>query len=797
MVIRMKSLRPSHRRPPETPGILGAIRKRLFQHVRGNSTASTARETSTFLGAVIDRAAEGLCVCHEIPDPPYLRFTVWNPRMTKITGYAMEEINRVGWHQAVYPDRRMRDRAEERMARMRQGIGLDAEEWEIRRADGQRRTLSISTSVLETGDGFTHVLALMHDVTDRKAAEAALRESEGRYRSLFDNNHTVMLLIDPETGEIIDANPAACSYYGYDRIAMRRMAVTDLNVMPADAVFAEMVKARSEKRDHFLFQHRLANGEIRDVEVFSGPIEVHHRQLLYSIIHDITERRRAEKALTASEREKAAVLDTMSEIVTYQNPRFNIIWANRAAAEYVGVDRETLAGKHCYDVMCHTDGICEDCPIQVVVESLTVREGEVPDRRNDRVLNVLGYPVFDEEGDLTGIVSVARDVTEKRRKEDADFKAKKLESIGILAGGIAHDFNNVLTAVLGNINLAQMSAGGGDRLADHLEKAEAACLRAKDLSHKLITFAKGGEPMKRKTSVVSFLRSVLASAVTGPHIQYHLTHGEDLYDVAFDEGQMQQAFGNIIANAVEAMPDGGAVHVHVENVTVADALSTMISNGRHLKITIRDEGRGIPEGELEKIFDPYYTTKSMGARKGMGLGLSITHSIVTKHNGHIAVESTPGKGTVVCVYLPVERTVREPVDMGPPSVRGLERERVLIMDDEVIVLDVAGEMLRRLGYDVERARSGEEAIKRYASAIASGEPFDAVILDLTVKGGMGARETMDHLLRVDPEVVAFLSSGYSEDPAVEDFERHGFSGVIKKPYTVNVLAKSLAEGMER
>jgi CheY-like chemotaxis protein/anti-sigma regulatory factor (Ser/Thr protein kinase) len=290
-------------------------------------------------------------------------------------------------------------------------------------------------------------------------------------------------------------------------------------------------------------------------------------------------------------------------------------------------------------------------------------------------------------------------------------------------------------------------------------------------------------------------QQVLQATAAGPRIRHRLTRGEDLYDVAFDCDQMRQALENIVANAVEAMPQGGVVHVHVENVAVADAMSSLIANGRHLKITIRDEGKGIDERELEKIFDPYYTTKSLGTQKGMGLGLSITHSIITKHNGHIAVESTPGKGTVVCVYLPVERTAREPVDIVSPAAAGLEKERVLIMDDETIVLEVAGEMLGRLGYDVERAGSGEEAIKRYASAIANGEPFDAVILDLTVKGGMGGREAMEHLMRVDPHVVAFLSSGYSEDPAIEDYKRYGFAGVIKKPYSVDLLAKSLSEGM--
>ncbi len=627
------------------------------------------RETNLFLSAIIDRAAEGLCVCHEIPEYPYLRFTVWNPQMTEITGYALEEINRSGWYQTVCPDPEIRDRAVGRITKMRQGLDLDSEEWEIRHADGRRRILSISTSVLETGDGLTHVLALMHDVTDR---------------------------------------------------------------------------------------------------------------------------RRAEKALTASEREKAAVLDAMSEIVTYQDADFNIIWANRAAAEYVGAARERMAGKHCHDIICHNDRRCDACPIRAVVRTLRVQEGEIVDRLHDRTLYVLGYPVFGDDGELTGIVSVARDVTEKRQKEDATFRAKKLESIGILAGGIAHDFNNVLTAVLGNINLAQMSVNGGGRLPEHLEKAEAACLRAKDLSQKLITFARGGEPMKRKSSVIALLQKVLKATVTEPHVRHHLTYGDDLYEVAFDEAQMRQAFGNIIANAVEAMPEGGEIFVHIENAAVADAKSSLVANGRHLKITIRDEGRGMTDGELEKIFDPYYSTKSMGTQKGMGLGLSITHSILTKHNGHIAVESTPGKGTVMCVYLPVERTVPEPVGIVSPSAASLEKDRVLIMDDEKMVLDVGGEILGHLGYEVEHAQSGEEAIKRYASAIANGEPFDAVILDLTVRGGMGGRETMDHLMRIDPQVVAFLSSGYTEDPAIKDFERYGFTGVIKKPYSVNALATSLA-----
>jgi PAS domain S-box-containing protein len=646
--------------------------KQLFRQKRGDAREREGRDTNSFLNAIIDRAAEGLCVCHEIAEPPFIRFTVWNPRMTEITGYTMEEINRSGWHQTLYPDESESCRAAERMARMREGCDLESEEWEICRADGRRRTLSISTSVLETGDGVVHVLALMHD---------------------------------------------------------------------------------------------------------------------------ITERRQMEKALVAAEREKAAVLDAMSDIVTYQNRDAIIIWANRAAADYVGANREQMAGKHCHEVMCHSGGICSGCPIRAVADTHKVQEGEVADRENDRILYVLGYPVLDDGGELTGIVGVARDITEKRLKEEADFKARKLESIGILAGGIAHDFNNVLTAVLGNINLAQMSLEAGNRLPEHLEKAEAACLRAKDLSQKLITFAKGGEPMKQKGSLVALLQRVLKMRVTDPRIRCHLTHGEDLYEVAFDGSQMHQAFENIVANAVESMPGGGGLFVHIENVAVADALSALVANGRHLKITIRDEGKGIPERELEKIFDPYYTTKSMGTQKGMGLGLSITHSIITKHNGHIAVESAPGKGTVVCVYLPIERTAHEPLEIPTPSAAGPEKDRVLIMDDEKMVLDVAGEMLRRLGYEVERAQSGEEAIKRYASAIANGEPFDAVILDLTVREGMGGREAMEHLLRVDPQVVAFLSSGYSEDPAIKDHKRYGFTGVIKKPYSVDLLARSLAEGM--
>ena len=390
-------------------------------------------------------------------------------------------------------------------------------------------------------------------------------------------------------------------------------------------------------------------------------------------------------------------------------------------------------------------------------------------------------------------LSLVRDISDRRRAEDEKAKleaqlvqAQKMEAIGTLASGIAHDFNNILTAILGNIGLAALDDKIGPRVKDRLAQAEAACLRAQSLSQQLLTFAKGGAPVKKLFSVPELFTETTVFACVGSPVKCETTFPENLWWVEADPGQIGQIFQNITINAIQAMPTGGTFKVWAENLTLGAESGLPLSAGRYIKISVRDQGMGIPAEHLPRIFDPYFTTK----QKGSGLGLASTYAIVNKHHGHIAVESKPGVGTTFTVYL---LAVEQQATPQPKEDRGLlvGTGKVLVMDDEEMVREVLGRMLVRVGYEPEFARDGGEAIEMFVQAQGSGQAFAAVILDLTVPGAMGGKETMARLLKIDPQVKAIVSSGYSDDPIMADFQKYGFSGVIAKPYRISELGKIL------
>jgi CheY-like chemotaxis protein len=363
-----------------------------------------------------------------------------------------------------------------------------------------------------------------------------------------------------------------------------------------------------------------------------------------------------------------------------------------------------------------------------------------------------------------------------------------MEAVGTLAGGIAHDFNNILTAILGNIGLAVLDDKIGPRVQDRLAQAEEACLRAQALSQQLLTFAKGGAPVKKLFSVAELLTESTAFACVGSRVWCETDFPENLWSLEGDPGQIGQVFQNLTINAVQSMPTGGTIKVWAENLTLGTDSGLPLSAGRYIKISVRDQGMGIPAEHLPRIFDPYFTTK----QKGTGLGLASAYAIINKHHGHIAVESKPGVGTTFNIYLPaVERQVTPQPEEDRELLVG--KGNILVMDDEEMVREVLGRILARLGYEPGFARDGGEAIEMFVQAQGSEQEFAAVILDLTVPGGMGGKEAMARLLEVDPRVKAVVSSGYSDDPVMADFQKYGFSGVIAKPYRISELGKILHE----
>lgn len=389
------------------------------------------------------------------------------------------------------------------------------------------------------------------------------------------------------------------------------------------------------------------------------------------------------------------------------------------------------------------------------------------------------------------VLAIVRDITKRKRMEKEFIKAQKLESIGILAGGIAHDFNNLLTAILGNVSLVKTFVSPEDKMYKRLVEAEKACLRAKGLTGQLLTFSKGGALVKRVTSIEELIKDSTGFALIGSKVRCEFSIPEGTWPVEVDEGQMSQAINNLVINAEQAMPEGGIIRVSVENTDKIRELGTGLKPapaaiGKYVKITIEDCGAGIPENHIPKIFDPYFTTK----QKGSGLGLTTAYSVIKNHDGYIGVESDLGVGTKFYIYIPAtEEKTPEEKTLEERFVEG--RGRVLVMDDEEIIREVAGEMLSRSGYDVEFATDGGEAIELYKRAKENGKPFDVVIMDLTIPGGMGGKETIDRLIKIDPGVRAVASSGYSNDSVMSEYERYGFRGVIAKPYKIEELSATL------
>ena len=385
------------------------------------------------------------------------------------------------------------------------------------------------------------------------------------------------------------------------------------------------------------------------------------------------------------------------------------------------------------------------------------------------------------------------DITERKRLEEELLKMHKLESVGILAGGIAHDFNNLLGAILGNISVAKIFTNSDMRVNDLLNRAEEACDMAKDLSYRLLTFAKGGDPLRRTMDIKDLLQSSIRLSLTGSSIRADFSIAEELFPVEIDEGQIRQVLNNLVLNAKEAMPEGGSVSIRAENIYLSGNQQIPLKKGNYLRISFQDYGIGIPENILNKIFDPYFSTKGLGSKKGQGLGLTICHSIVKHHGGLVTVDSWPGFGTTFHIYLPASAEWHRPGKSSISSSVRSHKKRILVMDDDENIRYTLKQMLLHLGYAVTGTCNSEETISAYRSAMLKKKPYHYVMLDLTIQGGTGGEKTMSELKGLDPSVKGIISSGYAHDPVMTHYEDYNFIAAIAKPFTFEKLSTLLKD----
>ncbi|PYN98781.1 MAG: hybrid sensor histidine kinase/response regulator [Candidatus Rokuibacteriota bacterium] len=478
-----------------------------------------------------------------------------------------------------------------------------------------------------------------------------------------------------------------------------------------------------------------------------------------------------------------AVLGAVEDGVIVIDTSGRVIAFNRAAEALTGWSATDATGQPVTTVLRGVERARPDPRSPLPAESHRAVERSIIARDGARKrIRQLTVPLTDESGRPQGELLVVSAAGGPGVLDAHLLDPEKLDSVGLLAGGIAHDFNNVLAALLNNITLAKMASTRSDPVFPRLADLERITLRAQGLTRQLLTFARGGEPAKRPVDVRQMLEQAAGSGARS-----ELSLPDDLWAADCDIGQIAHAVGAIVMNAAEAMTPGAVVQISAENVTATAETAFPPTPGRYVRLSFRDRGAGIPAEHLSKVFDPYFTTKP---NRG-GLGLPSVYSIMKKHEGYIDVESDVGVGTTFHLYLSASDFPPAAVDATSLADTPTRPLTILLMDDDDEMRQSAGDLLSRLGHTVTVARDGGEAVALYETALAAGMPFDAVILDLTVTGGVGGQETIRKLRALDPEVKALLSSGYSNDEVVTDFAKYGFRGVLPKPYRLVDLRKAI------
>lgn len=641
------------------------------------------------------------------------------------------------------------------------------------------------------------------DITQRRHAEEALRENELKFRALAETTSSAIYIW--QDGKFIYANPAAVKLTGYTINEILSAKGLDFIIHPD---YIPIIKNRlitrqngDRKPAHYEVKLIAKKGNDIWIDLNSIMIEYKNRPAIIGTVYNITERKKMEEAL-ASEKERLAVtLYSIGEGVITTDINGRIVLANRISEQLTGYTQEEAKGKKLDDIFETLDEKSRT-PIAGTFEKI-INIGNkkeaymssilISKKGEERIISESGAPIRDRESKIVGAVLVFRDITEQRKMEADLIKAQKLESLGVLSGGIAHDFNNILTIIMGNISLAKVQIGLEDHAWKLLTEAERASKRAQDLTQQLLTFSKGGKPVRKVVSIAELLHETISFALSGSSILPELLISKNLWPAEIDEGQISQVINNLIINAQQAMPAGGTIEIKAENVSLDTSRKFPLRFGKYVRITIKDNGTGIAPEHMPKIFDPYFTTK----KQGSGLGLTSSYSIIKRHKGHIMAESTPGEGSTFVIYLPA--TQKKPVIKKEKRIvnGGKKKGKVLLMDDEDSILMLGADNLKFLGYEAETAYDGIEAIDKYMRAKKSSAPFNLVILDLTIPAGMGGIETITRLRILDPEVIAIVSSGYSNDPILSDYKKYGFKGIIAKPYDLTDMEKILRLTVKR
>jgi len=629
-----------------------------------------------------------------------------------------------------------------------------------------------------------------------------LSEREEQYRSLFQNNHAVMLLIDPETGDIVDANPAACAFYGFSREGLTARNISDINTLTNRQGSQEMRKARQKQQNRFSFRHRLASGEIRDVEVYSGPIGVHGKTLLYSIIHDVTDRRRTEEKLHATMSQFAALIDNMCEGILFEDKTRRIVLVNQAFCSMFNFAEGPLAllDTDCREAIQEMSALCISPleftrHIEEIISTGNVVTNEKIFFSDGRVFERDYIPIF-FRGAYLGHLWQYRDVTDRQKLQDQLRHAQKMEAVGTLAGGIAHDFNNILTAIIGYANLVKLGIASGKPLGEYVDQILASSERAASLTQSLLAFSRKQAISLRPLDLNAILRRVekLLRRLIGEDLELTTTVPAGNTMVLGDSGQLEQVLMNLATNARDAMQNGGHLSLELSRVTLDDAFRRVHGYGKpgpYALLAASDTGAGMDEMTRERIFEPFFTTKEVG--KGTGLGLAIVYSIVKQHNGFINCYSEPGKGTAFKIYLPLTQVEAQTEKTAEPSAPMGGSETILLAEDDSEVRTLMKTVLEEFGYTVITANDGEDATLKFSE---NSGTIRLAVLDVVMPKKSGT-EVYNDIKKIRSDIKALFTSGYTESVMLKKGILGPGMQFISKPVSPKELLRKVREVLDQ
>ncbi len=703
-------------------------------------------------------------------------------------GYTKEELLSMHLSRLDHPD--FAEKIPERMEHLKKHGWCVCESAHLRK-DGTYMPVEINARIMNL-NGKQVFLSTVRDITERKNAEETIR----KFADVIQRIRIGIGIGNADSNTLGLMNPAFAEMHGYTIEELHGRPIADVYAPGVRADLPEYIRMTNEKGYHaFESLHLRKDGSVFPVHVEAYAVRDSSGRTLYRVANvlDITERKKTEEALRNSREFVRSVLDTVDEAFIVIDRNYRAVMVNKAYCAQVNMPVGDIIGRCCYEISHRRTIPCFEAGGECAVRHAFEKEEphtciHKHHNRDGSVIYVetKSYPLRDASGKVTSAIEVINNITDRHLLEEQLLRTQKLEAVSLLAGGIAHDFNNLLQSVFGNISLAKLSGDREGQTRELLGEAEKALNQARNLTKQLLTFSKGGEPVKRTIALPSVIRTAVKFALSGSDIDYSFALEEDLLPVDADEGQISQVLHNLVLNASDAMPNGGAIKIRAANVSVDEKSRLPLKKGKYVLIDIEDSGIGIPESHISRIFDPYFTTK----QKGSGLGLATSYSIIKKHEGAIDVESQLGEGSTFFIYLPA--SPGRPAAGETREKRSLRgRGRILLMDDEDLVRMVAARMIESLGYEVDCVESGEEAFEEYSSALKNGTPYDAVILDLTVRGGMGGRETIKRMSELGRPVRAIVSSGFSEDAILSNYRDYGFTATLPKPYKVEELSDIL------